>query len=183
LLVNGVSKTYAMTGWRLGYGAGPEALIGAMTAVQSQATSGAGSISQAAALAALTGDQSFVQRANVSYTERRNILVDHLSKITGIDVVAPDGAFFVFASCAGLIGKVTPAGKLLRSDVEFVEYLLESEGVAVVDGSSFGLSPYFRLSLAAATTSISDACGRIARACKGLQLPRQEVARANRLSP
>jgi aspartate aminotransferase len=175
LVVNGVSKTYAMTGWRLGYGAGPQPLVQAMTAVQSQSSSGAGSISQAAALQALSGDQSFVADAAAAYAKRRDALVSGLAAIDGIDVTAPEGAFFVYAGCAGLLGRVTPAGKALGSDTEVVDYLLTSAGVATVDGASFGLSPYVRFSLAVSTATIDDACERIRRACAAL-LPRTEAA-------
>jgi aspartate aminotransferase len=175
LVVNGVSKTYAMTGWRLGYGAGPQPLVQAMTAVQSQSSSGAGSISQAAALQALSGDQSFVADAAAAYAKRRDALVSGLAAIDGIGVTAPEGAFFVYAGCAGLLGRVTPAGKALGSDTEVVDYLLTSAGVATVDGASFGLSPYVRFSLAVSTATIDDACERIRRACAAL-LPRTEAA-------
>jgi aspartate aminotransferase len=175
LVVNGVSKTYAMTGWRLGYGAGPLQLVQAMAAVQSQASSGAGSISQAAALAALSGDQSFVAGAAAAYATRRDALVSGLAAIEGIDVTAPDGAFFVYAGCAGLLGRITPTGSALRTDTDVVEYLLTSAGVAAVDGTSFGLSPYVRFSLAVSTATIQQACDRIQRACTEL-LSRAEAA-------
>jgi aspartate aminotransferase len=175
LVVNGVSKTYAMTGWRLGYGAGPLPLVQAMAAVQSQASSGAGSISQAAALAALSGDQSFVAGAAAAYATRRDALVSGLAAIEGIDATAPEGAFFVYAGCAGLLGRITPTGSALRTDTDVVEYLLTSAGVAAVDGTSFGLSPYVRFSLAVSTATIQQACERIQRACTAL-LSRAEAA-------
>jgi aspartate aminotransferase len=171
-----VSKTYAMTGWRLGYGAGPLQLVQAMAAVQSQASSGAGSISQAAALAALSGDQSFVASAAAAYATRRDALVSGLAAIDGFDVTAPDGAFFVYAGCAGLLDRITPAGNALRSDTDVVEYLLTSAGVAAVDGTSFGLSPYVRFSLAVSTATIEQACDRIQRACAALRLRAEAAA-------
>jgi aspartate aminotransferase len=171
-----VSKTYAMTGWRLGYGAGPLQLVQAMAAVQSQASSGAGSISQAAALAALSGDQSFVASAAAAYATRRDALVSGLAAIDGFDVTAPDGAFFVYAGCAGLLDRITPAGNALRSDTDVVEYLLTSAGVAAVAGTSFGLSPYVRFSLAVSTATIEQACDRIQRACAALRLRAEAAA-------
>jgi aspartate aminotransferase len=175
LVVNGVSKTYAMTGWRLGYGAGPLPLVQAIAAVQSQSTSGAGSIGQAAALAALSGDQTFVANAAAAYAKRRDALVSGLAAIDGIDITAPEGAFFVYAGCAGLLGRITPAGTALQSDTDVVGYLLTSAGVATVDGAAFGLSPYVRFSLAVSLAAIEEACDRIQRACVAL-LPRTEAA-------
>jgi aspartate aminotransferase len=161
LVVNGASKTYAMTGWRIGYGGGPAPLIKAMTVVQSQFTSGASSISQAAALAALDGDQAFVATAQQAYQERRRIVIDSLSKIPGLSLLPPDGAFFIYPGCAGVIGKTRPDGRRIETDDDFVEYLLEDVGVAAVAGSGFGLSPYFRLSFAASTSDIAKAVTRI----------------------
>jgi aspartate aminotransferase len=161
LIVNGASKTYAMTGWRIGYGAGPAALIKAMTVVQSQYTSGASSIGQAAALAALAGDQTFVAEARQAYLERRQIVIDGFAAIPLLSLVPPDGAFFAYPGCAGLIGKTRPDGRRIETDDEFVDYLLEEVGVATVAGSGFGLSPYFRLSFAASKSDITKAVARI----------------------
>lgn len=161
LVVNGASKTYAMTGWRIGYGAGPLSLIKAMTVVQSQFTSGASSVAQAAALAALNGDQSFVSHALAAYAERRQIVIDGVAAIPGLNLVAPDGAFFAFVGCAGVIGKTHPDGRPIEDDTAFVDYLLETAGIAVVAGSGFGLAPYFRLSFAASTSDIKSALARI----------------------
>jgi aspartate aminotransferase len=168
LTLNGVSKAYCMTGWRIGYAAGPVELIKAMGAVQSQSTSNPCSISQAAAVAALTGPQDFIAKHNVSFKERRDLVVDMLNKAKGIHCLKPEGAFYVYPSCAGTIGKKTPQGKVLKTDEDFVTYLLESEGVAVVQGSAFGLAPYFRISYATSTAALTDACTRIQRACAAL---------------
>ncbi|MBS1154561.1 MAG: aspartate aminotransferase [Proteobacteria bacterium] len=164
LVVNGVSKTYAMTGWRVGYGAGPAALIQAMGVIQVQSTSGASSISQAAAVTALGGDQSFVKERTAAYRARRNILVKGLTAIEGIELQPPEGGLFVFSSCKGLLGKSTPDGKKIATDEDFVEYLLESAGVAGIAGSGYGLPGHFRLSIAASTESVSVASARIADA-------------------
>lgn len=169
LTINGVSKSYAMTGWRIGYAGGPEALIKAMAKVQSQSTSNPSSVSQAAALAALNGDQSFLQSRNDVFKERRDLVVEELNKADGISCHKPEGAFYVYASCEGCIGKTTPDGKVIETDEDFVTYLLESEGVAAVHGEAFGLSPYFRVSYATSTEALTDACGRIQRACAALE--------------
>ena len=169
LTCNGVSKSYAMTGWRIGYAGGPKDLIKAMAKVQSQSTSNPSSISQAAALAALEGDQSFLADRNAVFKERRNMVVDLLNEADGIECLKPEGAFYVYPSCAGLIGKTTPNGKVIESDEDFVTYLLESEGVACVQGAAFGLSPYFRISYATSTENLTEACKRIKRACAALQ--------------
>jgi aspartate aminotransferase len=161
LIVNGASKTYAMTGWRIGYGAGPAALIKAMTVVQSQYTSGASSIGQAAALAALAGDQAFVAEARQAYLERRQIVIDGIAAIPLLSLVPPEGAFFAYPGCAAVIGKTRPDGRRIETDDDFVDYLLEEVGVATVAGSAFGLSPYFRLSFAASTSDITKAVARI----------------------
>ena len=176
LVVNGVSKTYAMTGWRVGFGAGPVALIEAMGVIQSQSTAGTSSISQAAAVTALNGDQSFVKERAEIYRTRRDLLVNGLSGIDGIELVAPDGGFFVFASCADHLGKTTPQGKRIASDSDFIEHLLETAGVAGVAGSSFGSPGHFRLSIAASTDQIAAAPGRIAAAVASLK--REELAHA-----
>lgn len=168
LTCNGVSKSYAMTGWRIGYAAGPKELIKAMAKIQSQSTSNPSSVSQAAALAALEGDQSFLKERNDVFAERRNMVVDMLNDADGIECLKPEGAFYVYPSCAGVIGRTTPDGKIIESDSDFVTYLLESEGVACVQGSAFGLSPYFRISYATSTESLTEACKRIQKACAAL---------------
>lgn len=169
LTVNGVSKAYSMTGWRIGYAAGPKELIKAMALLQSQSTSNPSSISQAAAVAALNGDQSFLNGWRKAYTERRDLVVSRLNQVPGLSCPKPEGAFYVYASCAGCIGGETPDGKVINTDEDFVTYLLESEGVACVHGSAFGLSPYFRISYATSTKTLEDACTRIARACSALR--------------
>ncbi|MDH5723787.1 MAG: aspartate transaminase [Alphaproteobacteria bacterium] len=168
LTCNGVSKSYAMTGWRIGYAAGPTDLIKAMAKMQSQSTSNPCSVSQAAAQAALEGDQSFLQERNEIFKQRRDMVVDLLNKAEGLECLKPEGAFYVYPSCAGIIGKTTPDGKVIETDGDFVTYLLESEGVACVQGEAFGLSPYFRISYATDTDSLKEACARIQRACAKL---------------
>jgi aspartate aminotransferase len=170
LLVNGASKTYAMTGWRIGWGAGPEALVRAMVVIQSQASSGANAIGQAATQAALqSDDQSFVAQARSAYARRAAAVSEALNAVPGLSVLAPEGAFFVYANCAALIGRVRPDGRPLATDSDVVDWLLESEGVAAVDGPSYGLSPYFRLSIAASDAVLADAVQRIARAVAALR--------------
>jgi aspartate aminotransferase len=168
LTLNGCSKAYSMTGWRVGYGAGPRSLIFAMNMIQSQSTTHTASISQAAAVAALNGPQDFIARNNAVFRERRDLVVSMLNQAKGIECAVPEGAFYVYPSCAGAIGRTTPAGKLIATDDDFVMYLLESEGVACVQGSAFGLSPYFRISYATATTLLEEACRRIQRACAAI---------------
>lgn len=168
LTVNGVSKSYAMTGWRLGYGAGPKALIAAMAVVQSQSTSNPCSISQAAAVAALNGPQDLVAQWRDVFQRRRDFVVERLNAIEGISCRRPEGAFYTFASCAGLIGRRTATGAVIDSDSAFCRYLLESHDVAVVPGSCFGLGPYFRISYAASDADLRQACERIAAACSSL---------------
>jgi aspartate aminotransferase len=168
LTVNGVSKAYCMTGWRIGYGAGPKALIKAMANMQSQSTSNPSSVSQAAAVEALSGPQDFIARNNTVFKERRDLVVDMLNKAPGLSCHRPEGAFYVYPSCAGTIGKRTPQGKVIESDDDFITYILEAEGVAAVQGSAFGLSPYFRISYATSTEALRDACTRIQRACAAL---------------
>jgi aspartate aminotransferase len=168
LLVGGVSKTYAMTGWRIGFGAGPKELTTAMTVVQSQSTSGASSVGQAAALAAFAGGLDFLPEQVAAYHQRRDLLVQTLSGVDGLEVLKPEGGFFVFVRCAGLLGRYRPDGKRLHSDADVVDYLLQS-GVAGVAGSAYGLSPWFRLSIATATSSVIEAGQRIARACAVLR--------------
>ncbi len=168
LTVNGVSKAYCMTGWRIGYAGGPAELIKAMATIQSQSTSNPSSVSQAAAVEALNGPQDFIPRNNAAFKARRDLVVEMLNQAPGIRCPRPEGAFYVFPSCAGTIGKKTPDGKTLKTDEDFVTYLLEAEGVAVVQGSAFGLAPYFRISYATSTEALKDACTRIQRACKAL---------------
>jgi aspartate aminotransferase len=168
LTVNGVSKAYCMTGWRIGYAGGPVALIKAMATIQSQSTSNPSSISQAASVEALNGPQDFIARHNAVFQQRRDLVVEMLNQAPGIRCPKPEGAFYVFPSCAGTIGKKTPNGKVIRTDEDFVTYLLEAEGVAVVQGSAFGLAPYFRISYATATEALREACTRIQRACRAL---------------
>ncbi|WP_223471804.1 MULTISPECIES: aminotransferase class I/II-fold pyridoxal phosphate-dependent enzyme [unclassified Pseudomonas] len=161
LLVGGVSKTYAMTGWRIGFGAGPQALTDAMTVVQSQSTSGASSVGQAAALAAFDGGLDFLAQQVAAYRQRRDVLVNSLRNIEGLEVLEPQGGFFVFVRCAGLLGRYRPDGRRLEHDADVVAYLLD-EGVAGVAGSAYGLSPWFRLSIATATETVVEAGRRIA---------------------
>jgi aspartate aminotransferase len=169
LTMNGVSKAYCMTGWRIGYAGGPAPLIKAMAKLQSQSTSNPSSISQAAAVEALNGPQDFIPRNNAVFKERRDLVVAMLNKAPGLSCPRPEGAFYVYPSCAGAIGKTTPQGKVIKTDDDFVTYLLEAEGVAAVQGSAFGLSPYFRISYATTTDLLRDACGRIQRACQALR--------------
>lgn len=168
LTVNGVSKAYAMTGWRIGYAGGPKALIKAMAKVQSQSTSNPSSISQAAATAALNGPQGFMAERSKAFEDRRDMVVEMLNAAEGIRCDVPDGAFYVYPSCAGMVGKRTPAGAVLETDEDVATYLLEAEGVAVVHGAAFGMSPFFRISYATSTELLRDACSRIQRACAAL---------------
>lgn len=168
LTTNGVSKAYAMTGWRIGYAGGPEHLIKAMSKLQGQSTSNPSSISQAAAETALNGDTSFLKERNEMFKTRRDLAVDMLNEAEGITCLKPAGAFYVYPSCAGCIGKVTPDGDVINSDEDFVKYLLASIGVACVHGAAFGLSPYFRISYATDTESLKEACTRIQKACAAL---------------
>ena len=168
LTVNGVSKSYAMTGWRIGFAGGPEVLIKAMSKVQSQSTSNPSSVSQWAATAALDGDQGFLAGRNDVFKERRDMVVEMLNDCPGLHCHKPDGAFYVYPSCAGVIGKTTPDGKRLETDGDFVTYLLESAEVATVQGTAFGLSPHFRISYATSTEALQEACQRIKRACEAL---------------
>jgi aspartate aminotransferase len=169
LTVNGVSKAYCMTGWRIGYAGGPKQLIKAMGAVQSNSTANPCSISQAAAIEALNGPQDFIPRNNAAFKERRDLVVDALNKVPGLFCPRPEGAFYVYPSCAGVIGKRTPDDKMISNDEDFVRYLLESEGIAVVHGEAFGLAPHFRISYATSNAELADACARIERACLALQ--------------
>ena len=169
LVVNGVSKTYAMTGWRIGYAAGPADLIGAMATLQSQSTSNACSVSQAAAVEALNGDQSFVKHSVEVYQQRRDRCLDLLNAIPGLSCRKPDGAFYLYVNCGGLLGKTTAEGKVLNSDSEVVMYLLESQGVAVVAGTAYGLAPFFRMSIATDIDTLDQGCARIAAAVAALR--------------
>ena len=168
LTLNGVSKAYCMTGWRIGYAAGPVELIKGIAAVQSQSTSNPCSISQAASVAALNGPQDFIPKHNAEFRRRRDMVVEMLNKAKGIHCLTPEGAFYVYPSCAGTIGRKTPQGKVIKTDEDFVTYLLESKGVAVVQGTAFGLAPYFRISYATSTEVLKDACTRIQQACDAL---------------
>ena len=168
LTCNGVSKAYAMTGWRIGYAAGPEALIAAMRKVQSQTTSNPCSISQWAALEALEGPQAFLQDNQTLFKGRRDLVVAGLNAIDGITCPIPEGAFYVYPSIAGLIGKTTPGGKVIETDEDFAIALLEDTGVAAVFGAAFGLSPNFRISYATSESQLSEACARIAQFCDRL---------------
>lgn len=169
LTCNGVSKSYAMTGWRIGYAGGPAELIKAIGKMQSQSTSNPSSISQAAAETALNGDQSFLAERNAAFKERRDLVVRMINEANGLSCHTPEGAFYIYASCAGCIGKTTPDGKTIDTDEDFVTYLLESEGVAAVHGAAFGLSPFFRISYATSTEALTEACTRIQRACAVLR--------------
>ncbi len=168
LTMNGVSKAYAMTGWRIGYGGGPVDLIKAIAKMQSQSTSNPSSISQAATVAALNGPQHFIAERNAVFKERRDLVVAMLNQAKGMTCPTPEGAFYVYPSCAGMIGKKTPTGLTLHNDSDVANYLLESEGVAVVFGAAFGLSPHFRISYATSTEALEEACRRIQRACAAL---------------
>jgi aspartate aminotransferase len=170
LTVNGVSKAYAMTGWRLGYGGGPAALIKAMSIVQSQSTSCPSSISQAAAIAALDGPQDIVAERRLAFQKRRDLVVNGLNAIPGIGCIRPQGAFYVFATCAGKIGTVTPDGGTIQSDSDFCDYVMDAD-VAMVPGSCFGLAPYFRISYATSEAELTEALHRIAAACAKLKRP------------
>ena len=168
LTVNGVSKAYAMTGWRIGYGGGPQALIAAMAVVQSQSTSCPSSISQAAAVAALTGPQDLLPERAADFQRRRDLVVAGLNAIPGITCRMPEGAFYTFASCAGLIGARTPEGGTLTSDRDFCAWILATADVAMVPGAAFGLSPYFRISYATSQAELREALARITAACARL---------------
>jgi aspartate aminotransferase len=168
LTLNGLSKAYCMTGWRVGYAAGAVDVIKAMNKVQSQSTTSTSTISQWASVAALDGDHSFIHENNKVFRERRDLVVSMLNQATGLTCATPEGAFYVYPSCAGAIGRQTPDGKTIGTDEDFVTYLLESEGVAAVHGEAFGLSPHFRISYATSTEALEEACRRIQRACAAL---------------
>lgn len=168
LAVNGVSKTYAMTGFRIGWAAGPRDLVRALDTLTSQSAGNSCSVSQAAAAAALNGDQRFVAESLATYRERRDAMAAGINAIPGLSCRLPEGAFYLFVNCAGLIGKRTPGGKVLENDGDVVLYLLESVGVAVVAGAAYGLSPYFRLSIATSIEILNDGLARIAKATSDL---------------
>jgi aspartate aminotransferase len=169
LTVNGVSKAYCMTGWRIGYAGGPKDLIKAMNTIQSQSTSCPSSVSQAAAVAALNGPLDFLAENNAVFKQRRDLVVSMLNQAKGLHCPNPEGAFYVYPSCKGAIGKKAPNGAAIKTDSEFVTYLLEAEGIAAVQGEAFGLSPHFRISYATSTALLEDACARIQRACAALR--------------
>jgi aspartate aminotransferase len=169
LTVNGVSKTYCMTGWRIGYAGGPEPLIKAMATIQSQSTSNATAVAQWAAVEALNGPQDFISKHNKIFKERRDLCVSMLNQARGLQCPKPEGAFYVYPSCAGTMGKTAPTGKKLVTDEDFVSELLEAEGVAVVQGTPFGVGPAVRISYATATSALEEACTRIQRFCGNLR--------------
>ena len=169
LTLNGVSKAFCMTGWRLGYAGGPKKVIAGMNKIQSQSTTSTSSISMAAAIEALNGNQDFIKVHNEAFKERRDLVVKLLNTAKGINCSYPSGAFYAYPSCKGCIGKKTPNGIEIKTDEDFMSFLLESEGVAGVHGAAFGLSPYFRLSYAASEKTLMEACERIKRACKKLK--------------
>jgi len=169
LTMNGVSKAYAMTGWRIGYAGGPEPLINLMRKVMSQTTSNPASISQYAAVEALNGTQDFIKPNQTLFQGRRDLVVSMLNQATGLHCPTPEGAFYVYPSCEGLIGKTAPSGRTIGSDEDFANELLETEGVAVVHGTAFGLSPFFRISYATANSVLEDACSRIQRFCASVK--------------
>jgi aspartate aminotransferase len=169
LTMNGVSKAYAMTGWRIGYAGGPEELIAAMRKIQSQSTTCPCSLSQWAAVAALEGPQDFIGAAGAAFRRRRDMVVERLDAIAGIDCPVPEGAFYVYPSIAGLIGRTTAGGRRIARDEDFTDALLEEQGVAAVFGAAFGLSPHFRVSYATSDAVLEEACARIAAFVEGLR--------------
>ena len=169
LTMNGVSKAYCMTGWRIGYGAGPEPLIKAMSKLQSQSTSNPSSIAQWAAVEALNGPQDFIPANNKIFKERRDLVVSMLNQAKGLSCPKPEGAFYVYPSCKGAIGRTAPSGNVIKNDEDFVTELLAAEGVAAIHGAAFGTSPFFRISYATATEVLEDACRRIQRFCGNLR--------------
>jgi len=169
LTMNGVSKAYSMTGWRIGYAAGPKEIIKAIAKIQSQSTTNPSSISQAAAVEALNGTQDFIKERSISFQERRDFVVKVLNDIDGIECLKPDGAFYVFPSCKSLIGKKDNTGKELKTDTDFVQSLLENSGVAVVQGSAFGLEGFFRISYATSKDNLKKALEKISSYCKSLR--------------
>ena len=169
LTMNGVSKAYSMTGWRIGYAAGPKDIIKAIAKIQSQSTTNPSSISQAAAVEALNGEQNFIKERAKSFQERRDFVVSALNTIDGIECLNPDGAFYVFPSCKGLIGKKDSKGKEIKKDTDFVQSLLEHNGIAVVQGSAFGLEGFFRISYATSMENLKKALEKISSFCKSLK--------------
>ena len=170
LTLNGVSKAYCMTGWRLGYRGGPKNIIAGMNKIQSQSTTSTSSISMAASVEALNGNQDFIEKHNIQFKKRRDMVVEKLNKIQGLSCVAPSGAFYVYPSCVGVIGKQTPKGNTINSDEDFMNYLLDSEGVAGVHGEAFwDYRHIFRISYATDNKTLIDACERIERACSNLK--------------
>jgi len=169
LTLNGVSKAYCMTGWRVGFAGGPEMLIKAMATLQSQSTTNPNSIAQWASVEALNGPKDFIAKHNAIFKERRDVCVSMLNQANGLSCPKPEGAFYVYPSCDGTIGKKAPSGKVIATDEDFVTELLEAEGVAVVQGSAFGLGPAFRISYATATPTLEEACRRIQRFCGNLR--------------
>jgi aspartate aminotransferase len=169
LTINGVSKAYCMTGWRIGFAGGPEPLIKAMAMIQSQSTTNPAAASQWASVEALNGPKDFIAKHNTIFKERRDLVVSMLNQANGLKCPTPEGAFYVYPSCAGTIGKTTPSGKKLAGDEDFVTELLEAEGVAVVQGTAFGLGPNFRISYATKTEDLEEACRRIQRFCGNLK--------------
>ncbi len=169
LTMNGVSKAYCMTGWRIGYAAGPEALIKGMAQIMSQSTSNPCSVSQYAAIEALNGSQDFIPKHNAIFKQRRDLVVSMLNQANGLTCPTPEGAFYVYPSCEGAIGKTAPSGARIANDEDFAKELLEAQGVAVVHGAAFGTSPCFRISYATATELLEDACARIQRFCAELR--------------
>lgn len=169
LTMNGCSKAYSMTGWRIGYCGAPEPLIKAMAAIQSQSTTQATSVSQWAAVEALSGPQDFIKPRAQSFQKRRDLVVSMLNQASGIKCPKPEGAFYVYPSCAGTIGKTAPSGNVIKNDEDFATELLAAEGVAVVHGAAFGLAPYFRISYATSEEILEKACERIQRFCAGLR--------------
>jgi len=168
LTMNGVAKAYAMTGWRIGYAGGPAELIRAMAKIQSQSTSNPCSISQAAAVAALEGPQDFMAERSRIFRQRRDMVVERLNQAPGLRCHRPEGAFYVYPSCAGVLGRRSRAGAVLSSSEDFARYLLEEEGVALVPGAGFGMDPYIRISYATSNELLTEACRRIVRACEAL---------------
>lgn len=168
LTINGVSKAYAMTGWRIGYGAGPAELIKPMVKLQSQSTSNPSSVAQAGALEALSGPQGFIAERTAEFQVRRDAVVPRLNAIPGLSCHTPDGAFYVFPSCERILGMKTPAGKRIESSDDFVMYLLDTEGLAVLQGTAYGVKPYFRISFATSMRNLDEGCTRLARACAAL---------------
>jgi aspartate aminotransferase len=169
LTLNGVSKAYSMTGWRIGYAGGPEMLIKAMAKLQSQSTTNPCSIAQWAAVEALTGPQDYIPWSKAAFQKRRDLVVSMLNQAKGLSCTMPEGAFYVYPSCAGVIGKTSKGGRKIGNDEDFVTALLEEEGVATVHGAAFGLSPFFRVSYAASDEQLEDACGRIQRFCGNMK--------------